>query len=241
VIINQQSTGLNIGNDFFLSEPADEGTVLCSEILSLAARQLQDLTNVTWPAAILLSYLNVVVKEIVSLKPEANTILGLISMIPGTRQRIPEAWNLLMNVRRNMGADGETPGMAIRQLPRINIDTALPDWHTWTPAAEVLYDILDDRDPFYFDVFPPQPSGTVQKVEAIGSGYPAEVTDPVNGYFPLPTEFYVPCLDGMIYWALNEATTIPRALAKAGTMRQKFLQDMGITKQSEQAVQKEGQ
>lgn len=232
-----------IGYDFAVDGEVlvGPGAVTCAQVISFVSRQLQDMTNVVWPAAVLLTYLNYAVREIVDLKPEANTVLGLVTMVAGTRQTIPDGWNILINAKRNMGSNGTTPGRAITQLPRLLLDSALPDWNTWPTAAEVRHIATDDRDPLHFDVFPPQPANTAQKIEAIGSKYPTKATDPVYDGFPLPDQYEVPAADYMIYRALYESTAIPNALAKAGTSLSKFYQGLGVKKQVEVKTKAEGQ
>jgi hypothetical protein len=236
-------SGVLIGNDFaFYSAPlVGPGTLKCSAPIAAASRQLTDVSGITWPASVLLVYLNYAVREILDAKPEANAVLALLDMVAGTRQALPTGWNVLINAKRNMGANGMTPGLVISQVPRLIIDSALPDWHTW-PADPIVRNVItDDRDPYFFDTFPPQPADTTQKIEAIGSVYPAKATDPANDGFPLPGAYEVPAVDYMIYRALYESTTIPNALAKATTSLNKFYQGLGIKTQTSAKVQSQGQ
>ena len=229
-----------IGNDFFFRNPSYIGQVPVSAIITVVAHQLWDMSNIQWPSAVLLMYLNYAVREIVNLKPEAGSILGLIRLVAGTRQQIPANWSDLLNLKRNMGANGATPGLAITQIPVDTMDHTIPDWHTWPPDTSVRYIVDDDRDPLSFDVFPPQPIGTTQQVEAVGSAIPAKVTDPVNGFFPLQPEYEVVAADYMIYRALYESTSIPNAINKATNSLNKFYQSLGSKKKAEMTAQSQG-
>jgi len=227
------SSGAVIGNDFFLADSTSlYSGVKCSGIIAIVGQQLWDASNIQWPPAVLLWYLNYAVREIVNLKPEAGNVIGIIPLVAGTRQSVPAAWNDLVNLKRNMGANGATPGLAITEIHVDTIDRTIPDWHAWPPDPVVRYVIDDDRDPRSFDVFPPQPVATLQQVEAIGSAYPLKVTDPVNGMFPLQAEYEVPTADYMIYRALYESTSIPNALTKATSSLNKFMQYLGAGKQA---------
>lgn len=238
--IVQDSTDAVIGNDITSSLALiGPGTVKCADLITTAARQLQDTANLTFPKAILLIYLNYAVREIVDLKPEANPVTGLISLVAGTKQTVPAAWNCLIDAKRNMGSSGTTPGLAITQISQQLIDSFLPDWHTWPTNAVVRHIIINERDPYSFDVLPPQPTATTQKIEAEGSAYPGKATDPVNDDFPLPDQYEVPTVDYMIYRALNESTTIPNALAKGNAHLQKFYQWLGVKTQVEDKVNSE--
>lgn len=227
--------GTVIATDLVLTGPPAPPavpSVPVSGIISIVGQQLWDASNIQWPPAVLLWYLNYAVREIINLKPEAGNVLGIIPLVAGTRQTVPATWNDLVNLKRNMGADGATPGLAITEIPVDTIDHTIPDWHTWPADPVVRYVIDDDRDPRSFDVFPPQPAATSQQVEAIGSAYPTKVTDPVSGAFPLTAEYEVPAADYMIYRALYESTSIPNALAKATSSLNKFMQYLGAGKQA---------
>lgn len=55
----------------------------------------------------------------------------------------------------NMGADGLTPGRAIRPCERSILDDLDPDWHWKTPALVVKALVSDPRIPLAFMVHPP--------------------------------------------------------------------------------------
>jgi len=238
------SSGVVVGNDFYVSSEntaPQSGDILSSTLIAAAARQLQDISNITWPSPVLLVYLNYAIREILILKPEANAVLDIVSLAAGTRQTVPIAWNILLNVKRNMGSNGQTPGRVIISIPPQAMDSILPDWHTWPAGAEVYYAIIDERNPRVFDVWPPQPVATTQKIEVLGSTFPAKIADTVNGVFPLPDDYEVMAVDYVIYRALNESTTIPNALAKATAMLQKFYQGLNIQSRAEDKNQAKGQ
>ena len=58
-------------------------------ILLLASQQLQDATGVKWTPETQIPYLNLALKEIVTLKPEAYSQTVLFALIAGVRQQIP--------------------------------------------------------------------------------------------------------------------------------------------------------
>ena len=230
VEIIQLSTGQLMGNDVSWNDsspptpptPPTPGMGLAGT-LNMAARQIQDVANVTWPLEVLLVYMNYACQEIVNIKPEAGSVIALLPLVAGTRQAIPDAWNLLIHAKRNMGT-GTTPGRMITSLPKI--DQVLPDWQTWPPTLEVRYIITDDRDPRSFDVFPPQPADTTQQIEAIGSMYPARVFDISVSTLPLDAQYEVAIIDYIIYRALaedNEASNIQTAQV----FYNKFLKELG--------------
>jgi hypothetical protein len=82
---------------------------------------------------------------------------------------------MLIDVVRNMGMDGATPGAAIRRTDRQQLDDSSPSWHTQTKKAAIKHFTFDDRTPKIFYVYPPALAGT--QVEIIDAALPAAVTD----------------------------------------------------------------
>ena len=234
--------GQMVGNDISISETlVGPGTVGVASIISAIGRQLQDILNFGYPPNILLMYLNLVCHEIVDLRPEANSILQVCQLAAGTRQLLPTGWNDLLNANRNMGVNGATPGKTITSVTRETMDQCLPDWHTWPTDGVVSVVITDEKDPYAYWVFPPQPVVAPSQIENLGSAYPTAAQDPVNDPFPLPDEYEVPAINGCIAWCLAENTTIPNALQKSQGYKQAFYQALGVQKQVKTTVAASGQ
>jgi len=234
--------GQMIGNDISIEEAlVGPGTVGVAAIIAAIGRQLQDILNIGYPTNILLVYLNIVCHEIVDLRPEANSILQVCQLVAGTRQTFPAGWNDLLDARRNMGVNGATPGKVITSVPRETMDQCIPDWHTWPADGVVSIVVMDEKDPYAYGVFPPQPAVAPTQIENLGSAYPTAAQDPVNDPFPLPDEFEVPAINGCIAWCLAENTTVPNALQKSQMYRQSFYQALGVQKQVKTAVAAAGQ
>ena len=148
------------------------GTLTAQSIIDKAEATLFDDSNVRWTEAELLGHLNDGQRELVALKPDANAVNAVLTLVAGTRQSLPGV--LLFKVTRNMGLDGATPGRVITPASMETLDRMRPDWHTDTPNAQVQHYLFDPRDSSIFYVYPPQP-GTPGKVEAVYSATPADV------------------------------------------------------------------
>jgi len=149
--------------------------ILASTIIDNAARQLFDIDNIRWSRAELLSYLNDGQRAIVSIVPEATGTTQNISLISGTKQSIPTDGWMLLEVTRNMGLDGNTPGRAVKFADRAILDETNPTWYsTATSTTQTIY-MYNVRDRMNFYVYPPSP-GT-NKLEIIYSKIPADVTE----------------------------------------------------------------
>jgi hypothetical protein len=163
------------------------GTVLASAILAKVDIILLDTAKTRWPDAEKLEYLNDGQRQLVLYKPDAFVINDVYKLVAGTKQSIPDGTasfqNLtpatleegiaLINVVRNMGTDGLTPGAAITPIGAEFYDSYNPDWHSDTQTAAVKNYIIDDSDPTRFYVYPPNIN--TGYVEVVYSALPGDV------------------------------------------------------------------
>lgn len=131
---------------------------------------LQDETNVRWTENELLGWINSAQREIAIAKPNALTSNTTMALTAGsTKQTIPNTGIQLLDVVRNMGAAGATPGRAITGIDRNILDVTIPTWHSdANTGSEVKHFVFDARDPKTFYVYPRAPA-TALYVELIMS------------------------------------------------------------------------
>ena len=146
-----------------------------SQIFTRVSRILSDETNVRWTSAELLDLLNAGQRTIALIKPNVNASTQNISLVAGTKQSLPVNIITLDEIVRNINPDNSA-GPAILPIQKVLLDNSFPGWHTYTPNSIVLFYCFDLKDPTQFWVFPPQPSNTNQKVEAIIETLPANLT-----------------------------------------------------------------
>lgn len=158
------------------------GTIIASDVIEKAQIVLMDATGTRWPVATeLLGWLCDGQREVLVYKPNAFVKNLAVKLAAGTKQQLPTDGVQLIDVVRNMGANGTTPGRAVRITERESLDSANPDWHTSTPAAVVKHYIYSLLDPKHFYVYPPQPAADQGYVEVIYGATPGDValTDPI--------------------------------------------------------------
>lgn len=155
-------------------------TTTVASLLSKAATILQDTSNVRWTVSELLGWLNDGQRDLVALKPNANTKNTPVQLVQGTKQSLPSDAVSLLDVIRNMGTDGSTPGKAIRLVSREIIDNQVPDWHSSTANAVVRHFTYSPFDPKNYYVYPPQPASSRGYVEILYSASPANCTSDGN-------------------------------------------------------------
>jgi hypothetical protein len=149
-------------------------TITVSSVLARCAVLLQDPTNIRWPQAELLDWLNDGQREIALYKPNAFVKNQSKQLSAGTKQALPADGVSLIDVVRNMGTNGTTPGNAIRAVAREILDSQTPGWHASTAAAAAKHFVYSVLDPKNFYVYPPN-DGTGH-VEIIYVAAPADAT-----------------------------------------------------------------
>lgn len=155
-------------------------SVLIARAHELAQDDATDEAEKTWTTAQALGWLNEGQLAICQLKPDAKSVTRNLKLTAGTTKQSVSSRQLLA-VIRNMGADGATPGRAIRLVDRGLKDEADPDWHSATPASAVREYVMDDRDKQVFYVSPPPDSAFyIEVTEAINPTDVADTADPID-------------------------------------------------------------
>lgn len=124
--------------------------------------------------------------------PSAGSRVDSIKLVPGSRQSIesipaascipgdgstPSAPILgmqLLDVIRNMGEDGETPGAPIRPTTREVLDVNSRNWHA-TTGTEIRSSIFNPQAPRYFYVYPSPAAGSDVWVEIAYTAQPTRI------------------------------------------------------------------
>lgn len=126
-------------------------TTLVKALLGQVSTQLHDIAPqfTRWTERELVGWLNDAQAAIAKYLPSSCSRVDVVKLVPGTRQSIERiAANsiipgdgsaatavtgvALLDVRRNMGANGSTPGNVIRIVDMEILDSIRPDWHTKT-------------------------------------------------------------------------------------------------------------
>ena len=179
-------------------------TVLVKDVLWRVGDQLFD-TNPQfsrWTQRSLVNHMNDAQRVIAKFLPHSCARVDAIKLVPGTKQSIaaiPAAQIVngdgttsadlrgyrLLDLIRNLGADGATPGNAVRPGDRKTLDVADPAWHTRT-AKSVSQVFYDPQSPKVFYVYPGVDPTTPMWVEV--SWLPDPLDIPVG---TLGTEYVV--------------------------------------------------
>lgn len=150
-----------------------------------------------WTEAELVDHLNDAQLVIADLLPMSCARVDAVRLVPGTRQSIdtfdatncipgdgttmtqPVHGRQLLDVIRNMGADGQTPGRAVRVIDRRTLDSQAPQWHR-VQGAQVSAYMYDPRTPKVWYVTPAVPPGTPVWVEISYIANPVRIPAPAS-------------------------------------------------------------
>ena len=152
------------------------------DIIDPAVRLLSDASNVRWPIAELVDWLNEGVKAVILAKPSASSQSVEIPLIEGTRQTVPSTGTLrplrIIDVERNVVAPGNigSQGRMITPIGRDVLDAQQPGWHDNSQvsfSATVKHIVFDEDAPLQFYVYPGN-NGT-GRISAVMSVLPTPV------------------------------------------------------------------
>ena len=207
--------------------------MLASAVLARVVDVLQDTTNVRWVEDELLRWLSDGQREIVAARPEANVKNEPVTLTANnSRQSLPSGGLCLLDIVRNLGANGTTYGRAIRVVAREILDAQIPDWHTSVASSEIVHFVFDKRDPKTFYVYP-RPNDALQ-VEAIFQAVPANVTQ-ASDELDLPDVYMSPLVDYVLYRAYSKDSEYAGNSERAKMHYQAAANSIGLMTQVEQA------
>jgi len=203
------------------------GTVTVQSILDRAVVILQDTTNVRWPLAELLPWVTDATREIVIFKPSAYAKNESMLLSAGTKQTITGIQ--VLDVVRNMGTNGTTPGRAIRLIEREVLDAGQPDWHSSAQSAVVKHFTYEENDPKTFYVWPPS-TGTSYAEVIYSAAPPAAV---LGGTLSIDDIYQGAVLDYVLYRAYQKDAEYAADPARASGHYAAFLSAIGGREKAE--------
>ena len=208
-------------------------TITGTSLITRAATLIQDATAVRWPRLELLDWLNDGQREVVLLKPEASVVSESMPLTPNsTKQTLPAASIALIDVVRNLGATGSTPGKAIQICSRDVLDAQRPNWHSDpNPTGVIEHYLFDPRNPKIFYVYPKAPMGG-WFVEVVMSASPANCND--SGAVIGVDDIYANALlDYVLYRAYSKDATYAQNSGLAVAHYTAFSNSLGVKTQND--------
>lgn len=170
-----------------------------SDVINTVARQLNDAAFTRWTQADHFSYLTEGLRQCVVVQPRSYPVTDVVELAAGkTKQEIPVDGSSLIDVVRNMGADGLTPGYAVTVADRQALDASDPGWHFAAGSTSVNNYTYDDRNPLTFYVSPPTHATTKVFVEIVYAGLP-EAVETMNDLLPVQDLYMGALIEYQLY------------------------------------------
>lgn len=207
------------------------GNVTIGHVIDLVIEQLQDSGYENWSEQALVNWANLGCRQIVAFVPEANAVIESVKLAQGIRQQIGGSGLAVLQVTRNMGTDGKTPGPAIR---RTSVEYLTLYDSTWTEATadNVITDVaIDHMHPTQFFVYPPADGTTY--VEVIRSEVPPSIVWDSGGAWRsvavgISNAYIGALVDYILSRAYGQDSDFPGNEARKGDHYRQFLQEVGV-------------
>lgn len=134
--------------------------VTAQTILTRVRTQLIDeLPTQRWSDDELLRWLSDGQRTLVAMDPSLGNVTDAQPLVAGTQQTLPPGAFFLLDIQRNLGMDGLTPGRVITVVSRENLDRVDPNWHASLKSQVTLHFIYDPKQPLIYYVYPPSIGG----------------------------------------------------------------------------------
>jgi len=175
---------------------------LASDYISDAAELYGDtayerVTVLNW-----IKYLNASIRALILVRPDAGATTANVLLSAGVLQTIPTTALRLLDITRNMGVAGTTPGKIITPADRKHIDYANMLWPAASGDTEIDNYSYDKENPRIFYVTPPAHLTTAVYVEMQVSQLPTTVTAAIDDP-GVNDVFFEPIIQYMLYKAFS--------------------------------------
>lgn len=148
-------------------------TITAQSVARRLVTILNDETCTRWPLSEVVRAINDAQLQVMVDRPDLLATTTVVTLVPGTRQTLPNGGAKLLAVNRNAN------GTAVRVTNRDVLDAQLPGWHAYTPSPTVRHFMFDAREPKVFHVFPPATNAA--QLELVYAAYPTVIELPALG------------------------------------------------------------
>lgn len=158
--------------------------VTADQVITRAARTLNDLAHERWTEAELLEYLSDAQWAAVQQRPDVNPVTRTFTCVEGAKQNLADDDYVLINVTRNDGGD------VISHVDRKALDQVNPGWIAATSVAATDHFVYDTAERRHFYLSPPVTAGT--EIEIVTAKMPPAITAAASNI--RLQDIYVPAL-----------------------------------------------
>jgi len=204
--------------------------VTVGHLIDLVKETLQDPDNDDWSMTNLVNWYNLGAREAVRLNPQANMRVEAFALAAGAKQSLPSGGMRVVDVKRNLGADGVTPGKAITKTFKVILDRFDRNWMLAASQDDEILNWMPDEEPTTFWVNPPADGST--KIEVAYSKAPDQIVYDTDGDWEVNLvgvgdEYVHAVFNFIMYAAYRKDTDIPGNEARAANYWSLFLSSLG--------------
>jgi hypothetical protein len=199
-----------------------EGTmpVQAQSIIARVRTQLIDnLVTKRWSDDELLSWLSDGQRTCVSMDPSLGDVTDGLKLAVGTLQTLPDTAFMLLDVIRNLGTTGTTPGRVVTPITRENLDRTDPNWHFSRRSEVTQHFIYDPRNPLLYYVYPPSTGSNYLEVSRAEN--PPDITS-LTAAISIPDLYQTPLFDYTMFRAHQKDSDYAAGDQKAQAYLQLF-------------------
>lgn len=201
------------------------------DILTRASITLNDEDFVRWTKPELYGWVNDGACEIVLRRPAARAVTSAVTLAAGTFQQLPEGALQLLDIIRNVKADGSA-GRPVRRIDRQLLDDQMPTWQEMKPADTIKHFMFDEATPTTFYVYPPAKAGT--KADILQSEAPPLIEGDEDLVL-LDRAYLGPLVSYVMYRCLAKDSEYANAAMATGHF-QAFTEALGVQNQVTEAA-----
>jgi hypothetical protein len=204
--------------------------MLAKELLSKLGTALNDAGHVRWSVATLLEYITDAQRYTVLLRPDAYSKVEAVQLAANsTRQTIPAGAVRFLGVVRNMGLDGQTPGLPVTLTQRDALDEANSGWHTEGGSLVIDHYVFNEDTPAVYYVTPPPAAGVHVELEYAAS--PATLASE-DDLLALDDTWSEPLREYVLYLCYTNNATDSQERSRAEWHLQKYYLALGEEKKA---------
>lgn len=214
--------------------------ITIKHLLDQALEILQDVGRDQFDYPELINWYNFGQRLLVAYLPDANALIEVMKLAPGSRQSLPARSLGLVNIYRNMGTDGQTPGAAIIPSTIEAMKAFDLNWAMATAAAAISNFMRDPIDKTNFYVYPPS-DGTGYIEYEFGQVPPIAVYDAGGVWENLMVGVHEKYVDSLLNYILHRSydkdTDFPGNLERSGYHLDLFYSSAGLQNPGKQTPQ----
>ena len=203
------------------------GTITVGSVIDQFERKILDESNEDLTEDENITIFNNCIRTIILLVPRIHSKTEPQLLAPGVLQFLPAKGIELVDIPMNMGSDGQTPGIPLRETTLKIFNDVWPQWTTDPVATVIEHFMKDDNEERRYYVYPPvHPQDQVYVLMQM-STLPTPITYDVSNDWklltiPLEDQYIDAILNGMLYMFYDDDSDNPGNTPRSQLYYQRF-------------------